>query len=56
MNASRDVCWFNWRQQVGSIRLLAAYDFEWVLPGHGERAHFPGGRMKAEMARLIAEL
>lgn len=56
LNASRDVCWYNWRQQVASIRLLAGYEFEWVLPGHGERAHFPGGRMKSEMARLIAEL
>ena len=56
LNASRDVCWYNWRQQVASIRLLAGYEFEWVLPGHGERAHFPGGQMKQEMARLIAEL
>jgi glyoxylase-like metal-dependent hydrolase (beta-lactamase superfamily II)/ferredoxin len=56
LNASRDVCWHNWRQQIESVKLLAAYHFEWVLPGHGERAHFPVAQMKQEMSRLIAEL
>jgi glyoxylase-like metal-dependent hydrolase (beta-lactamase superfamily II)/ferredoxin len=56
LNASRDVCWYSWRQQVASVKLLAAYDFEWVLPGHGERVHFPAARMRAELSRLVAEL
>jgi hypothetical protein len=41
---------------VASVKLLAGYEFEWVLPGHGERAHFPPGRMKQELARLVAAL
>ena len=56
LNASRDVCWYSWRQQAASVKLLAGYEFEWVLPGHGERAHFPAAQMKNELARLIAEL
>jgi glyoxylase-like metal-dependent hydrolase (beta-lactamase superfamily II)/ferredoxin len=56
LNASRDVCWYSWRQQVASVKLLAGYDFEWVLPGHGERVYFPRARMKDELARLVAEL
>jgi len=54
LTASRDVCWHSWREQVASAKLLEGYDFEWVLPGHGERAHFPNGRMKQELARLVA--
>jgi len=56
LNASRDVCWHSWKQQVASLRLLAIHNFEWVLPGHGERVHFPLPRMKEEMSRLIAAL
>ena len=56
LNASRDVCWHSWRQQVASVKLLANYDFEWVLPGHGERVHFPAAQMKQQLSRLIADL
>jgi glyoxylase-like metal-dependent hydrolase (beta-lactamase superfamily II)/ferredoxin len=54
LNASRDVCWYNWREQVDSVALLSDYSFEWVLPGHGERAWFSRGRMRQEVERLIA--
>jgi glyoxylase-like metal-dependent hydrolase (beta-lactamase superfamily II) len=56
LTASRDVCWWSWPEQVRSIKKLSGYEFEWVLPGHGERAHFPGGEMRAEMDRLIGAL
>jgi glyoxylase-like metal-dependent hydrolase (beta-lactamase superfamily II) len=56
LNASRDVCWHSWRQQVASVKLLAAYDFEWVLPGHGERVHFSVTEMKQELSRLVVSL
>lgn len=56
LNASRDVCWYSWRQQVASVKLLAGYEFEWVLPGHGERVRFEKTEMKRELARLIDEL
>lgn len=56
LTASRDVCWWSWPEQVRSIKKLSGYEFEWVLPGHGERAHFPGSEMRAEMDRLIGAL
>jgi glyoxylase-like metal-dependent hydrolase (beta-lactamase superfamily II)/ferredoxin len=54
LNASRDVCWYSWTEQVRSVALLAGYEFEWVLPGHGERAYFPRGEMGRQMQRLVA--
>jgi glyoxylase-like metal-dependent hydrolase (beta-lactamase superfamily II)/ferredoxin len=56
LTASRDVCWHSWRQQVASVKLLTSYDFEWVLPGHGERVHFAQARMKLELSRLVEKL
>lgn len=51
--AAKSVCWYDWETQVKSVALLSRYQFEWVLPGHGERAHFPSGRMSQEVTRLI---
>ncbi|HWD00622.1 MAG TPA: MBL fold metallo-hydrolase [Candidatus Sulfopaludibacter sp.] len=53
LSASRDVCWYSWKEQVESVRLLSDYSFEWVLPGHGERAYFPRERMAREVERLV---
>ncbi|HUA61823.1 MAG TPA: MBL fold metallo-hydrolase, partial [Verrucomicrobiae bacterium] len=53
LTASRDVCWYSWREQVASVRRLAAYSFEWVLPGHGQRVHFPREQMAAQIGRLV---
>jgi glyoxylase-like metal-dependent hydrolase (beta-lactamase superfamily II)/ferredoxin len=53
LNASPDVCWYSWPQQVESVSRLEPYEFDWVLPGHGERAHFPGGEMRRQMSRLV---
>jgi glyoxylase-like metal-dependent hydrolase (beta-lactamase superfamily II)/ferredoxin len=52
LNASRDVCWYSWPRQVESVARLLPYSFEWVLPGHGERAHFERAEMRRQMARL----
>ncbi len=52
--AFRDACWFDWRVQTESMRRLAAFDFEWVLPGHGRRAHFAKDEMRRRMARCVA--
>ncbi len=53
LSASRDYCWYSWRQQVASVARLTAYDFEWVLPGHGQRVRLPQDDMKREMAALV---
>jgi glyoxylase-like metal-dependent hydrolase (beta-lactamase superfamily II)/ferredoxin len=54
LTASRDVCWYSWREQVDSVQLLERYSFQWVLPGHGERAHFSPAEMPAQVQKLIA--
>jgi len=53
LTASRDVCWHSWREQVDSVRLLERYSFEWVLPGHGERAYFPLDEMRRQVGKLV---
>jgi len=53
LTASRDVCWYSWPEQVRSVARLKDYRFEWVLPGHGERAHFAGDEMRLQMQRLM---
>ena len=56
LTASRDVCWYSWPEQVQSVALLGKYAFEWVLPGHGERAHFPACEMRRQLQRLVEAL
>jgi len=53
LTASREVCWYSWKEQVESVAKLKRYSFEWVLPGHGERAHFGRDEMRRQMASLI---
>lgn len=52
LGASRDYCWDSWARQTESVRRLADYRFEWILPGHGQRVHLPA----AEMRRQVLEL
>jgi glyoxylase-like metal-dependent hydrolase (beta-lactamase superfamily II)/ferredoxin len=54
--AFRSSCWYDWDALKRSMGRLADHPFEWVLPGHGRRAHYPGSRMAEEMARCLAWL
>jgi glyoxylase-like metal-dependent hydrolase (beta-lactamase superfamily II)/ferredoxin len=54
--ASEDYCWYSWPEQIESVRRLANYRFEWVLPGHGQRVHLPASRMREEVLRLAGRL
>ncbi len=51
--AFRDACWYDWQELRRSMARLAAYRFEWILPGHGRRCHFPAERMRGEMERCV---
>ncbi len=53
IHAFRSVCWFDWPTLVASTAPLAEYRFEWILPGHGMRCHFPAARMRTEMQRCL---
>lgn len=46
-------CWYDWSQQILSMEKLAAYSFEWVLPGHGRRYHSDRQTMKQQMQQCI---
>jgi glyoxylase-like metal-dependent hydrolase (beta-lactamase superfamily II) len=35
---------------------LLAYDFEWVLPGHGPRFHAPAAKMRVALESLIRRM
>jgi glyoxylase-like metal-dependent hydrolase (beta-lactamase superfamily II)/ferredoxin len=51
--AFRDACWYSWTEQITSMRRLAQQRFEWVLPGHGRRCHFPPDEMAEQMERAV---
>lgn len=51
--AFRDVCWYSWSKQIQSMRELANYSFEWVLPGHGRRYHADLETMRHQMHNCI---
>jgi glyoxylase-like metal-dependent hydrolase (beta-lactamase superfamily II)/ferredoxin len=56
LSASEDYCWYSWPRQAESVRRLADYPFEWVLPGHGQKVHLAADQMRAEILRLAATM
>jgi glyoxylase-like metal-dependent hydrolase (beta-lactamase superfamily II)/ferredoxin len=57
LSASRTHCWHHWPTQIKSLVRLLAYDFTWVLPGHGasHRAGSPAA-MRADLEQAIARM
>jgi glyoxylase-like metal-dependent hydrolase (beta-lactamase superfamily II)/ferredoxin len=53
LTAFRDVAWYSWREQTKSMKRLLDYRFEWVLPGHGRRAHLPAARMRESLMECL---
>ncbi|MBI4665354.1 MAG: MBL fold metallo-hydrolase [Nitrospinae bacterium] len=47
-------CWYSWSEQIASMKRLAEYDFEWILPGHSGSAHYTLPEMKQKMAQCIS--
>lgn len=54
--ASENYCWHSWPDQINSIAKLSAYQFDWVLPGHGQKIHLPPSQMQSALQSLIASL
>jgi glyoxylase-like metal-dependent hydrolase (beta-lactamase superfamily II)/ferredoxin len=54
--ASEDYCWYSWPQQAESMKRLADYRFEWVLPGHGQKVHLPAAEMRGQILRLAESM
>jgi glyoxylase-like metal-dependent hydrolase (beta-lactamase superfamily II)/ferredoxin len=51
--AFRSACWYSWAEQIKSMQRLAAYSFEWVLPGHGRRHHASAAAMQQSMRQCL---
>src|SRR5207244_5941344 len=56
LNASQGVCWYDWDEQRKSIALLSNYEFQWVLPGHGERARLDPAEARRQIEALATRM
>lgn len=56
LSAGRSVAWYSWREQARSMERLLNYEFEWVLPGHGERVHLSREEMRSGLNMLIERM
>jgi glyoxylase-like metal-dependent hydrolase (beta-lactamase superfamily II)/ferredoxin len=56
LGASRAYCWYSWSEQIKSMQRLLEYRFEWVLPGHGQRAHLDAAAMNEQLRGLVARM
>ena len=54
--AFRSVCWYDWAEQTESMRRLATYPFEYVLPGHGAPRSLPADEMRAAMRDCVSRM
>jgi glyoxylase-like metal-dependent hydrolase (beta-lactamase superfamily II)/ferredoxin len=53
LSAFRDACWYSWEEQARSLARLLAYRFEWILPGHGNRATGPPPQWQGQLRELV---
>jgi glyoxylase-like metal-dependent hydrolase (beta-lactamase superfamily II)/ferredoxin len=56
LTAFRDYCWHSWTEQQHSLARLLDYEFEWVLPGHGQRTQLPADAMHRELVALLGRI
>jgi len=56
LGASQGVAWYSWRKQTESMEKLLRFDFEWVLPGHGQRVLLPKAEMRRELEQLVGRM
>lgn len=54
LTAFRSVAWYSWTEQTESMARLLNYDFEWVLPGHGNLHHDSIQNMRYHLQSCIA--
>jgi glyoxylase-like metal-dependent hydrolase (beta-lactamase superfamily II)/ferredoxin len=54
LTAFRSVAWYSWPEQTRSMEKLLQYDFEWVLPGHGDIHHDTADAMHTHLERCVA--
>jgi glyoxylase-like metal-dependent hydrolase (beta-lactamase superfamily II)/ferredoxin len=54
LTAFRSVSWYSWPEQTRSMEKLLNYEFEWVLPGHGDFHKDDARTMHDHLARCVA--
>ena len=54
LTAFRSVAWYSWPEQTRSMEKLLSYEFEWVLPGHGDMHHGDAHTMHAHLERCVS--
>jgi glyoxylase-like metal-dependent hydrolase (beta-lactamase superfamily II)/ferredoxin len=53
LTAFRGACWYSWTEQTRSMERLLAFDFEWVLPGHGRIVRKPKNEMRTHLEKCV---
>ena len=53
LTAFRSVTWYSWAEQIRSMEKLLSYQFEWVLPGHGNIHHADARSMHEHLERCV---
>ncbi len=53
LTAFRSVAWYSWPEQTRSMGKLLHYDFQWVLPGHGDMHHDSAEKMHVHLERCV---
>jgi glyoxylase-like metal-dependent hydrolase (beta-lactamase superfamily II)/ferredoxin len=56
LGASRSYCWYSWPRQIESMSRLLKCQFEWVLPGHGQRVQLPDAEMRQHLSALVERM
>jgi glyoxylase-like metal-dependent hydrolase (beta-lactamase superfamily II) len=54
--AFREYTWYSWEIQTKSLARLAAFSFEWVLAGHGDRQKRPAAEMRERLVALVERM
>jgi glyoxylase-like metal-dependent hydrolase (beta-lactamase superfamily II)/ferredoxin len=54
LRAFRSVTWYSWAEQTRSMEKLLSYEFEWVLPGHGDIHHTDVRNMHQQLDRCVS--
>ena len=54
LTAFRSATWYSWGEQIESMKKLLDYDFEWVLPGHGDMHYDNVETMRRHLSSCIA--
>lgn len=54
LTAFRSVAWYSWPEQIRSMEKLLGYEFQWVLPGHGDTHYADARSMHEHLKRCVS--